>query len=213
MAKAWSTFLPDVLPSVQGCPVLVAEQRLRRASQLFFEKSRAWSVRTALMAVAADQSDVTVTLPDSQTELVRVEAAWLDGRKLTPATARELDDSCEDWTELVGTPSHVVQLTPGVVRLFRIPTAAATEGLRLRASVRPSETATGIPDDLAVKYRDALIKGAIGLLLMIPKRPWTDMELGQGMLTSFEADAAAAASSANSRGHSTGRRAAAVNWC
>ncbi|MBI5257014.1 MAG: hypothetical protein HY855_10985 [Burkholderiales bacterium] len=193
--------------------MLVAEQRLRRAAQVFFEKSRAWTVRTAPMAVAAEQEEITVTLPDAQTELVRIEAAWLDGRRLTPATPRDLDDSCDDWTELVGTPSHVVQLTPGVVRLFRIPTADATEGLRLRASVRPSEVATGIPDDMAVKYRDALIKGATGLLMMMTKKPWTDLDLGQALLTSFEADAAAANSAANVRGHSTARRAAQVNWC
>lgn len=212
MAKAWSTFLPDVMPHVPGCPVAVAEHYVRRAAQAFFDRSKAWSVLTASMAVAADQAEVTVVLPDAGTELVRVEQAWLDGRTVVPATARDLDETEENWTQQAGTVTRVVMLTPGVVRLFRIPEAAATTGLRLRASVRPSEAATGVPDDIAVQYRDSLIMGAKGMLMTVPKKPWSS-ELGAAMLTAFEAAADAAQFSAVVRGGSVARRPARVSWC
>ncbi len=213
MAKAWSTWLPDVLPHVPGCPVLVAEHEIKRAAQIFFEKSRAWHALTALLPVTAGQATVTIALPDAGTELVRVEAGWYDGQPIGPATAQDLDETEPDWTSQTGTPRRVVLLTPGIVRLFPIPTANATTGLQLRVSARPSESATGIPDDLAVQYREDITQGAKGRLLVYAKKPWTDVDLGAALLSSFDARAAAANVKANVRGNANARRAARAHWC
>jgi hypothetical protein len=213
MAKAWSTWLPDVLPHVPGCPVLVAEHEIKRAAQHFFEKSRAWHALTSLLAVAQAQATVTVTLPDASTELVRIEAAWLDGKDIDPATAQDMDEAEPDWASRTGTPTRVLLLTPGIVRLFPIPMAAAVQGLKLRCSVRPSEAATGIPDDLAVQYREDITQGAKARLLIYGKKPWTDMDLGRALMASFDARAAAANVKANVRGNSNARRAPRSHWC
>jgi hypothetical protein len=213
VAKAWSTWLPDVLPHVAGCPVLVAEHEIKRSAQLFFERSRAWSVLTAAHAVVAAQPTVTVSIADTGLELVRPEAAWYDGKGIGVATQRTMDEQPEDWSAKTGTPTALVLLTPGVVRLYPIPTANAATGLKLRVSVRPSDTATGIPDDLAVKYREDIKLGALGRLLLQAKKPWSDGALGQGYLEAFEKRADAANVAANVMGHSTARRAATVHWC
>lgn len=205
MTAAWSSLQPDVAIDVPGAPVLVIENALRRAAQQFFAKSRAWQVITDAAPVAADQAEVTITPPDN-TELVRVETVWLDGRKIDPTTAGYLDAAFgSNWTELAGAATKYLQLVPGTLRLFRIPASDADTGLTARIAVQPSSTAAGIPDDLGIRFREALVLGAKARLLLMPKKGWTDLELGASLMGAFDAAAASANAAATVRGHTNAR--------
>lgn len=174
----WASWLPDVLPHVPGCPVVVVEHELRRSAQEFFRRSRAWRVNLPTIAVAALTPEISCEPPDAAHDLVRVESVVYDGRQLGPETAENLDIGFgEEWAAHVGIPTNYIQLTPGVLRLYQIPGVAAAVGLKIRASVTPSDVATGIPDDLAQKYRDAIQAGAKSRLMLMPGKSWTNLDL------------------------------------
>jgi hypothetical protein len=154
------------------------EHELRRAAQAFFRQTRAWKVDQALKAVVAD-TDVVAVAPDStDQELVRVEAAWWDGRAMSPVTPEAVDRQfVQEWQTHTGTPEHYMELAPGELRIYPVPLADAAEGLRLRLSVAPSDDATGLPDDIALRYRDEIHVGAKARLMLMPGKSWSSPDL------------------------------------
>lgn len=207
----WDAWLPDVLPHVRGCPRRVAEHEIKRAAQLLLERSRAWIVRTPEIAVTADVPDVTLTLGDATRDLVRIERAWFDGLPLTPRTAGELTDLAGlDWRDQTGAPDSLVQVSPGAVRLYPTPVADGT--FDAECSVKPGESATGVPDDIAAAHRMIIATGAKGALMLMPRVDWHDLKLGGALLQGFERAINAAVADA-ARGHGRAMRRPSVAWC
>ena len=56
----------------------------------------------------------------------------------------------------------------------------------MRVSVRPSEAATGLADDMAIKFRDDITNGAKGKLMMYPNMPWSNPQLAGMYLAMFD---------------------------
>jgi hypothetical protein len=211
--KAWSYWYPDVLPHVPGCPNPMVDFQLRRAAQAFFKDTRAWQVTQPLVAVAALQSSVVVLPADSGQELVRIEQAWFDRAPIGPTTADTLDRQfVDDWTLHTGTPNKVYQLTPGTVRLYPLPVAASVTGLKLRLSVRPSDSATGLDDEMAVKFRDDIANGAKAKLMMMNKKSWTDMDMAGIYSAAFDAACGSTSISA-ARSFGSARKPSNPKWC
>lgn len=211
--KLWSAWLPDLLPHVPGCPTVVAEHELRRAAQAFFQQTRAWQVILPAVAVAANQAEVDVTPTDTTLDLVRVQAAAYDGKPLGKQTAEDLDaEFSDDWTAHTGTPGDYIQLTPNVLRLYPVPTVAATTGVKVRAAVAPSHTSTGLPDDLADRFWDEMHAGAKARLMLYPGKPWTNTELAAVYGQAFT-NMVATATAAAARAYGQARIPARVKWC
>ncbi len=184
--KLWSSWLPDLLPHVPGCLNVVAEHELRRAAQVFFQKTRAWQINPVATPVSAGNPDVTVITGDDSVKLVRVESARLDGRPLTKETADNLDVSfTDDWHNHTGAPDSYVEFTPGVIRLYPIPLANSVTGLRMRLSVTPSETSLGLPDDIAARFQDEIHVGAKARLMVYPDAQWSNTTLAVGYAQAF----------------------------
>jgi hypothetical protein len=164
------------------------------------------------MPVQAGQSDVAVALGTTEQELVRIEAAWFDGRQVEVRHVYDLDDlSLSDWTTATGHPRVVVQVSPFTIRLYPVPEHAAAKGLKVRASVRPSESATGIPDDLGAKFRDELAIGAKARLLLQTGAPWANPEMGALLARMFD-EHISAANLTTVRSFGRGRLNTKPNW-
>lgn len=207
----WSSWLPDIRPHVDQCPPPVIEHELKRAAQNFFSESRAWHEQQPSISVSAAVSDLTVVPTDSQQELVRVESAKWNGAPMRIKSASDMDNTyLDDWRSHTGTPNTLIQITPGVAWLYPIPTANGL--LDLRLSVRPSESATGIPDEMAVKYRDVLASGAKSRLMLYPGKPWSAPDLGLALSVAFRSGIDHASAEA-ARSFSRGRLASRPGWC
>lgn len=193
MARAWSAWLPDLLPQLPNCPTVLVEHELKRAAQEFFSRTRAFKTMLAPIAVLASQENVTVVPDDPEQYLVGIEHAWLDGKEINATTAELLAENYgSDWKDHTGSPTSFMQETSGVLRLYPIPTDAAVTGLVCRVSVTPSEVSTGIPDDLGVTYRKELTCGAKAKLMLYANKPWTSLDHGQKHERDFEDGIAAA---------------------
>lgn len=212
MAKAWSYWFPDLRTHVPGCPSAIAAHELRRAAQAFFKSTRAWQVTLPLVPVAANQSSVVVAT-DALAELVRLEQAWYDDKPLQMTTADDLDAAYgTDWNLTTGTPLKLYQLTPGVLRLYPTPLAASAKGLKLRVSQCPSDTATGLDDEMAVKYRDDIHVGAKARLMLYPGKPWNNPAMAGVYAAAFDAMVGKANFDA-SRSFNGARKRATPKWC
>lgn len=211
--RAWSTWFPDLLPHVPGCPQVLAAHELRRAAQAFFRQTLAWRVTQAPIAVTAGTAEVSTAPLDAEQELVRIDAAWYDGKRIGPVTAEVLDGSyVDDWQTHTGTPTNYLQIVPGVVRLYPAPLADAATGLKLRLIVTPSDTSTGLPDDLALRYTDEIHVGAKSRLMLYPGKPWTSAELGGFYGQTFGQLIDRATANA-ARAFIQARLPSRVNWC
>jgi len=186
--RAWSYWFPDLMPHVPGCPQVLAEHELRRAAQAFFHQTMAWRVDEAPRAVTAGTDEILVAPADTEQELVRVDAVWYDGQRLDPIATETLDEQYhDDWQTQTGFPTKFLQVVPGTVRLYPVPLVDATSGLKLRLIVRPSDTATGLPDDLALRFRDEIHVGAKSRLMLYPGKPWTNPDMAGVYSQAFNA--------------------------
>lgn len=211
--KAWSTWLPDLLPQLPGCPIPVVTHELLRASQTFFKVTRAWKATLPLIPITALQGSVTVPFSDAGQELVRVENAWYDGLEIAETTVEVLDASYpDDWSLHTGTPSKIFQITPGQVCLYPLPITASVTGLRLRVSIRPSETALGLDDEMAVRFRDDIASGAKSRLMMYAGQKWTNFDLAGANGAAFDASMGKSAA-ASARGFGAARVSSRPRWC
>lgn len=208
----WDKFLPDILPYVPGCPIPLIEHELLRTAQDFFYKTRAWAVNLPAIPVLANATTVPIVLPDTTTELVRIERAWYDTYKMTVRTVDTIDNYYTDnWMLHTGCPTELIQISPDVVQLYPIPLDNAVTGLTLRVSVRPNETATGINDDMVARFREAFIAGAMSRLMLQPAKPWTNDNKGMLLEARYE-ELAATALLLVSKSYGRGRVRAFPTW-
>lgn len=173
--KAWSYWFPDLLPQVPGCPNVLAVHELRRAAQDFCEKTMAWKVIETARAVTAGTETVAAAPADTGMELSEVERVSYDGKRLDPETLDSIEQNHgANWEAHTGTPFAYFQLTPGEIRLYPTPAEDAQTGIVFTLVVKPSDTATGLPDDLAIKYRNAIHTGAKARLMAMTGKPWSN---------------------------------------
>lgn len=209
----WADWFPDVIPQVPACPVMIVEHELRRASQQFFEATRAWKVSLAAVPVVAGTQNITLATVDANQEIVRLEQAWYDGLPLEVETTETMDANySDDWQLHTGKPSAAIQMGPGTVRLYPVPIDDAATGFKCRVSVRPSDVSVGIPDEYRVKYREHIATGAKARLMIHANKPWANADLAMMYGTAFGA-AIGKENSDAARAFGQARIAARVRWC
>lgn len=215
--KLWSYWLPDVLPHVPGCPVPIAEHEIKRAAQAFFRESRSWRIQSDPFAVAADQEVVAIAPVDPELELLEIDdsSVYFDGQQVFPVTPQELARSFpDDWREDRGTPRQFYLLQPEQMRLYPIPVANAASGIECRMYVVPNDDSTGLPDDVARKFRDAIYLGARARLMLYVNVAWSNPNMAGvygGAFASAVANAKDEAARAYARARITARSRS--KWC
>lgn len=174
--KAWSLFYPDVLPELPGAPVPMVDHWLRNAAIEFCERSKAHVVTLDPITSVADQMAYVIAL-DADTELVELVAVrWLD-EKLTPKSPHFLEEKYDDWESETGTPEHYTQVDTENVMLVPAPGTAETDGIRIRAAIKPGIAATGVHDWLFSQYRPAICAGAKAKMMAQLDKPWSKPDL------------------------------------
>lgn len=164
MTIALASLARLVLPSLPGCPEVVATQALNRAAREFCRRAK--SVRRSVVVdIPADSTSAGLNLPAGD------EACWLlsvDGEKQE-----------QPGYELQGnTVSHA---------------ATGPHHATLVIAVQPAEGAAAIDGQLA-NYVDAIAAGAMSTLMLIPGKEWSDVQLAAYHRGIFERGVAQAVS-------------------
>jgi hypothetical protein len=178
--KAWESFYPEILMFVPGCPDMLVDQELRRATREFFKKTGAWVEWLGAITTVADVRSYDIDIPTGSV-IRRLEKATINGQQLDVQSFRSLTKDIEfDTLEKPGLSSPDRQ----TISL----SGAYPDGqvIRLQATLIPSMTAGGVEDYLFEYYSEDLINGAKARLMMIPG-PFYKPDLAAVALQSFNA--------------------------
>lgn len=170
---ALSAWYDLVLPDVRGVTQELALYEIRQAVIEFCEQSQAMNYVVPAMDTVADTHTYTPT-PEANTLIVDVLSVKLSGLVLEAKDKRWLDDNIRDWTTETGVPAYWYRPAPDTVRLVRTPADATTAGLEIEIAHRPTDAATTVDDRLWRQHSDDIKIGAIGRLLMMDGKPWTN---------------------------------------
>jgi len=174
---AVSDLVSDIRTYIPEIPSFIAQRYVLRTIRDFCEQTRAWRKNVSL-ATVANTATVTVTsLLPTTTELVDVISIKnsAGGAPLVPRTYMWLDENMSAWRTQTSTAAqYYVRESNSAIRLIPTPASAVTYNARF--AVKPLLTATVIDDILVNKFREVFISGAVGMLLMIPRKPWTDLQ-------------------------------------
>jgi hypothetical protein len=102
------------------------------------------------------------------------------GEPVHPRTYSWLDQNTSDWrgqTDIAA--KWYVRDGNNTLRLSPTPSSTSANLYTARVAVKPLLTATTLDDLLVNKFSEDLIHGALGQLYLIPRKPWTDLNLGQ----------------------------------
>lgn len=171
--KAWNTFLDYVMPWVSGVEQPMTEHAIKLAAIEFFTDARCDRRTLATVAtVAGSHAAIALTLPSNELKIVRIERVrFEDGDDLEPLMGTE--DTAELLNEDAEPAYFRRYASAGSITVLPYPDAVYS--LIPSVSLRPHLASTGIEnDDLAERYAQAIGYGAIGKLLAMPRKPWTD---------------------------------------
>lgn len=175
-----SDFLHLILPECAACPDPIANHLIRRAAITFCEVTKAWRF-TGSQAIAANNE--TLIAPD-HTEIHTIEEATLDGQQLEAVKFLESEPVQLTGTAVLGRPTQISQVSPGVVQLnpFRAgllrfsvtlkPISARLLGTFPNDPLRDAHDV--LPQFMVSDHSETLAKGALSMILMLPSEPFTD---------------------------------------
>lgn len=169
-------FLPLVLPYVTTCPDVTAEQYVRRAAIEFCEAVRPWRYVDTLTTTGANPEPIGIP---AQSEIHQIEEAWFEDSKLDRLS---YVDGSQLAGEGEGVPSAIYQDGPDAIWL----SPSAVGPLRLSLFLKPSATATTLPDFFMAQYAQVIADGALSRILMLPEQPFSNPALGSRFAASFE---------------------------
>ncbi len=180
---AWSTFYPDVLVHVPGCPYPLVDHHLRVATIELCQRSKRLKFDMPAFDTVADTPTYPLA-PGTKMETVSIIDAAVAGKPIDPATRSELSTG-DDWSTETGQPTkYLMDGDDETVRLWKMPDAAYTVILTL--AIKPAEDATGVEQWFADRYRRTIARGALAELLALPKQPWTDLNMAAIRFEQFE---------------------------
>jgi hypothetical protein len=171
-------FLPHLLPDLPGCPDTLVKQQLLFGVIEFCQETHAWNEIQDPIRVRDGVNEIDVDTP-SGARIVAVKDAWAANRKLRPVTMPQLFELIPNWQTAEGSePTYYNASTDyRSIRIFPIPNDSTNQTITLRVAYAPKLDATSIPDELAIKYWDALIGGAKARLMVTPGKAWTNANL------------------------------------
>lgn len=183
----WDALDDDVLPEIPGALPAFVRNHVKLAAIEFCKRAWVWLNDQGPIPVLAGTAKYSWTgLPDN-TAVARVLQAWLDKKKLTPKTRNELSCIYGDYTRATGGGLYIVADLPSSVIIVPNPTSASTDtGLTAKVAIAPTRAAAGVDTEVFERYFDSIAMGAKARLLVMSRKPWTDVPRGQQLRNDFE---------------------------
>lgn len=166
---AFSAIYPMVAPEVMGCPGIIMDSAILRATIEFCEKSTAWRQALPPLALVDGVAEYPLVLPDdSRLVVIREREVKLGGLPLHP-----IGDPALLYSQS-GTPTRYAQRGFNSLILWPTPSGVSGRMVTVFAVLAPKLSATSIPDVIADRYYEAVAEGAKAILKRMPNQPWGD---------------------------------------
>ena len=172
----FNELLPDILPHVRSCPGPSITRALQWIGQDFYQRSEAYTHEVGNVTVQLDDSEVTIILP-TDARLVVPLVMYLDGERLSTTNEDMLALQFGDWRAQSGVPKFVMVDDEQTDKLILALPSDGEYTLTGKVALKPTRTATTIPDNLFEIHGNALVDGALYRLLMMKNTEWYDPKL------------------------------------
>lgn len=202
----YTELLDEVLPSLAADPSdPVTENAIKRAVIEFCAGSWIWRHFPDPIDVVAGEAYYQLESPSGADITVVVDAQH-DRAPIHARSTSWLDAEIPGWRTIRKTPKYYTQIDTEEIILAAVPESSITGGLTLTLALQPSQTAAGFPKWIFNQYLYDLANGAIAKLMLMPGKPWTDLQNGADRRARFDgAIANARASAASALGRAPGR--------
>lgn len=185
-----NVLVPDIQAEIPELPSFIAERQILRAARELCEEARVWRTNFSFSTI---ENEAVIDLEGffgGEVELVDVISIkpTAGGPPLTAATYAWLDQNLTDWSNTTAlTAQWYVLDSNNNITLVYTPSTDVTNQYVARLALKPLLTTQTLNDMLVNKFSEVLISGALARLYMIPRKPWTDMNLAQYHRTMFMA--------------------------
>lgn len=185
----------ELLRYAPEAPLTLVVDLLRESAREFFDRSHAWQETIAIPAVAGVQNyDILARLEamgapwynatddEVEVDVVSVERVMHPTKGEVPKrTQREVAAAQRD--AVTGAPIlwGYTQPTKSTLQILTTPTAADVTALvsfEVTVSFKPARGRRFIINDAMIDlYKDGIVNGALARLLLLPRMPWTAVQL------------------------------------
>lgn len=172
MTILWTAFYDYIVPDLPGCPFAVADHALRLAAIAFCEQSMAWRYQHPDVTVIAATAEYAF-VPPAESVVHTITYAEFEGEAIE-THAGESNIMIDDWHNQTGTPEYVLG---GYTGITLVPTPDVAGTLTMTVVLKPSPTAIGVDDNVFNEYRAAIVHGALAMLMLSPKKPYSSPNL------------------------------------
>lgn len=182
----YSDLISEVLPILSADPSdPVTEHAIKRAVIILCNESRIWKhIPDAIDMVAGENAyDLE---PPTGAEVACVTALSLEGVSLDAVSSDWLDKAMPDWHTAQSYPTCWTQTDTSQVILAKVPSANISGAIQTTLALQPTSSATGFPKWIATRHIHTIADGALGYLLMMPQKGWTDFALGSARNQAFK---------------------------
>lgn len=176
MMRELEDLLPRVLPYAPGCPDPVAVDHLRDAAIEFCKQTRCWR---EVDEFGTTDTDIEVVCVPPFSSLFEIEAAKFNGRDLARAPYLRSDPHKTEG----GIPSVIAQAQHNSVSIY----PRATGKLWISMFLMPDDRADMIPSFIFDQWGRIIAEGALGEILMMPDKPFSNPQLGVSFRGRFQA--------------------------
>lgn len=167
-------FSPFLNIEVDGVPRPFMLDALRHTCVEFCQQTLLATETLPAITMSANVSEYELEPSLCDSEVARVLDVWVNGARIAPVTptiGRQMLMRSDS-----SSPAAYYCTSPG--ELVVVPAPATASSLVVAVAVMPASDADNVPDMLYKNYRGAIIRGAAARLMLMPSRPWTNVEHG-----------------------------------
>lgn len=181
MATKYESFLPELLPIVQGCPDYLITSNVRAITVELCERANIYQYELEPVSTVSNIYEYDLE-PPADTVVHKILWMTYSGETLEPITSTLLEQNLPKWREdagYSGTPRFYVQQSNSSFWVAPIPSETAVNAIKLKVLLKPTFTSTVCNDDVMNNYRETIINGTLFRLLRVPNKDWSDMTSSQ----------------------------------
>lgn len=165
-----------------GAPNPLLVEKYRDAAREFFRRTLTWRGAPSAITVGASFERYVLT-PPADAEAFDATYVQIDtAAPLTKATEEQI--LMANPRRKTGTPRYF-RVVGNTLHIDPSPESDVSSAMTAISVLRPTRTATTLPDDVVDRFGHYIQDGAIGRLLLMPQKPWTNNDKGSHHLNRF----------------------------
>lgn len=188
-----SDFYNHIWPEVPMCPNPKIKEALIDSARDFLRRTELWTVELDPIDITAGEPEYLAASYDG--DIVSVDHFEIKGdddvyrRKtvISEIAISENPDERDDWRTQTAPESDAGWANQTLkLRLTYIPETTIVDGLKVWINIMPFDSATVFPAILWSHFKQVIIDGALGELLLISNKPWTNLDMGSARGIGYE---------------------------